>query len=72
LNDSPDSLIETNFTGTYNILEFAQKVHAKLLFLSTIRVYSIPSLDNLPYKETNSRFVIDASYYMMGLSNKRN
>jgi CDP-paratose 2-epimerase len=70
LTDSPDYLIETNFMGTYNTLEFARRVQAGIIFLSTSRVYSIPSLEGIPYYETTSRFEIDASKKAIGLSEK--
>jgi CDP-paratose 2-epimerase len=68
LNGSPDYLIETNFMGTFNTLELARKHNASLIFLSTSRVYSIPSLESINYSESHSRFVISLDQNLQGLS----
>jgi CDP-paratose 2-epimerase len=68
LNGSPDYLIETNFTGTYNTLELARKQNAGIIFLSTSRVYSIPTLESIKYFETDSRFSISLDQNRFGLS----
>ena len=54
-----DYLIETNYTGTFNTLKFAVKHSAKLIFLSTSRVYSIPCINKIRITETPHRFEID-------------
>ena len=41
---SPQYVLQTNLVGTINILELARQVDAKLLFLSTSRVYPIAAL----------------------------
>lgn len=46
------ALLQHNLVGTINLLEFCRKYSAKLILLSTSRVYSIPALAGLPL-ETN-------------------
>lgn len=70
LDESPDYLIQTNFIGTYHTLEFARKINAAIIFLSTSRVYSIPSLENIQFTETDTRFEIDDTKSICGLSVK--
>jgi CDP-paratose 2-epimerase len=54
---SPDYLFQTNVTGAYHCLEFARKSGARLIFLSTSRVYPIATLDYHPWSEMETRFV---------------
>jgi CDP-paratose 2-epimerase len=68
LDGSPDYLIETNFTGTYNTLELARKFGSGIIFLSTSRVYSIPTLESIKYEVTDSRFSISPDQDIIGLS----
>ena len=68
LDGSPDYLIETNFTGTYNTLELARKLGSGIIFLSTSRVYSIPTLESIKYEVTDSRFSISPDQDIIGLS----
>jgi CDP-paratose 2-epimerase len=53
---SPDYLFQTNVIGAYHCLEFARKTGARLIFLSTSRVYPIATLENHPWIETETRF----------------
>jgi CDP-paratose 2-epimerase len=52
-------LLHTNLTGTLNCLEWARKRCAHTLFLSTSRVYSIPALNEIPLRQTETRFELD-------------
>jgi CDP-paratose 2-epimerase len=70
LDGSPDYLIETNFTGTYNTLELARTLGSGIIFLSTSRVYSIPSLESIKYSDTDTRFLISQDQNIEGLSEK--
>jgi CDP-paratose 2-epimerase len=54
---SPDYLYHTNLTGVYHCLEKVRKWEAKLLFLSTSRVYPIHRLEAQPWREQPTRFV---------------
>ncbi len=55
---SPQYVIDTNLTGTINTLEAARRGGSRLIFLSTSRVYPIAAINNLPYKECETRFEI--------------
>ena len=68
LYESPDYLIETNFMGTYNTLQFANRFNSKIIFLSTSRVYSIPALENIEYSDGGERFLISSKQTMGGIS----
>lgn len=65
---SPDYLFETNLNGTYNTLELARKHKAAIIFLSTSRVYSIPSLEDISYTKSKTRFEIDHSQIKPGIT----
>jgi len=65
---SPSYTIATNLNGTINCLEFVRKRAARLLFLSTSRVYSIASLRAMRLKELPSRFEIDLNQISQGVS----
>lgn len=68
LDGSPQKLIQTNLTGTVNIAEFACKKRAKLIFLSTSRVYSIPELMEISLEEDKTRFRVTENSKMKGVS----
>jgi len=65
---SPAYVIATNLQGTIHCLEFARKRAGALLFLSTSRVYSIPSLLEICLEETEGRFEITPEQRMPGIS----
>ena len=65
---SPQYMLQTNLLGTINILELARQVQAKLLFLSTSRIYSIKALKALPLKELATRLEIVADQAVSGAS----
>jgi len=46
-----DSVINTNFLGTLNILKKAKKDKSKIIFLSTSRVYPIKDINNIIKKK---------------------
>ncbi|HLZ15027.1 MAG TPA: NAD-dependent epimerase/dehydratase family protein [Candidatus Saccharimonadales bacterium] len=56
IDSSPNYLINTNLVGTLNCLELARKDDADVVFLSTSRVYPITHINNLTFKETDTRF----------------
>lgn len=70
LNSSPTYLLHTNLVGTLNCLEFARKHAARILFLSTSRVYSLQPLKNISLLETPSRFVIADEQSCCGITPK--
>lgn len=65
---SPDYVLQTNLVGTINILELARKTRAKLLFLSTSRVYPIELLKSIPLIEEQTRYAISPQATLPGLS----
>lgn len=54
---SPDYLFHTNLVGTYNCLEKVRAWQAKIIFLSTSRVYPVARLEAHPWREEATRFV---------------
>ena len=65
-----NNLMQTNFIGTLNLLELARENHAKIIFLSTNRVYSIEELNKLKLKKIESRFELKDTKNIIGLSKK--
>ncbi len=57
---SARELIDINLGGTLNCLEFARARDARLVFLSTSRVYPIAALRALPLKEGSERLFLPA------------
>jgi len=49
-------LIDTNLNGLVNSLEIALKNKAKVIFISTSRVYPIDRINNLEYEELDTRY----------------
>lgn len=65
---SPQYVLQTNLLGTINLLELARQNQARLLFLSTSRVYPIKALTALKLQETATRFEIAAEQDLPGAS----
>jgi CDP-paratose 2-epimerase len=65
---SPQYVLQTNLIGTINILELARQNNARLLFLSTSRVYPIEPLKNIKINELSTRFEIAAKQIITGIS----
>ena len=55
---SPDYVVQTNLVGTYNCLEAARRHRARVMFLSTSRVYPIAAVQALPLQQAGKRLVI--------------
>jgi CDP-paratose 2-epimerase len=53
---SPRYVLEANLLGSMNVIEFARRLSARILFMSTSRVYSIPALTSLQMEENSTRF----------------
>lgn len=66
--ESPDYLLNTNLVGTIHCLELARKCGARLIFLSTSRVYPIHGLNQLNYREEESRFNWEENQSLQGFS----
>jgi CDP-paratose 2-epimerase len=58
---SSRQLVEHNLSGTVNLLEYCKRHHAGFTLLSTSRVYSIPSLAQLPVVVRQDAFAPDTS-----------
>lgn len=63
-------LLDTNLQGTLNALEFARGRTGGMIFLSTSRVYAIPSLRALPLQDMPTRFSLPSGVQGVGLSDK--
>lgn len=57
LNNGLKYLIDTNLVGTLNSLEFVKKNNAKLIFLSSSRVYPFKEINNFKLKVKNNSFI---------------
>lgn len=62
--------IDTNLVGTINVLEIARRHHAKLIFLSTSRVYPIAQLNALRVRQDDSRFELEPDQPLPGASER--
>jgi CDP-paratose 2-epimerase len=67
-NGSPDFVINTNLVGTINSLDAARREAAAFIFVSTSRVYPIEKLNNIAYRESESRFVWTADNGHIGVN----
>jgi CDP-paratose 2-epimerase len=65
---SPQYVLQTNLLGTINVLELARQVNAKLVFLSTSRVYPIETLKSINLVELATRFEIASEQTIAGIS----
>ncbi|GAB1544992.1 NAD-dependent epimerase/dehydratase family protein [Scytonema sp. NUACC21] len=65
---SPQYVLQTNLLGTINILELARMTQARLLFLSTSRVYPIAALSSINIIELPTRFAIAPAQTLAGVS----
>lgn len=68
INGSTRYLLETNFMGTANSLDFARARGAAVLFVSTNRVFSIPALRGLPLVEGETRLELAEQAHGPGYS----
>ncbi|MBG1244853.1 NAD-dependent epimerase/dehydratase family protein [Nostoc sp. NZL] len=65
---SPQYVLQTNLLGTINVLELARQINARLLFLSTSRVYPIETLKSVNLVELPTRFSIAPEQTISGVS----
>ena len=70
LDSDPTYVINNNLYGSINCLNACLKYQAKLIFLSTSRVYPINSIENANYIEETTRFSFDATQPTEGISAK--
>ncbi|ABA22959.1 3-beta hydroxysteroid dehydrogenase/isomerase [Trichormus variabilis ATCC 29413] len=66
---SPQYVLQTNLLGTINVLELARQIDARLLFLSTSRVYPIETLKSINLIESPTRLTIAPEQTISGVSN---
>lgn len=67
---SPEYVLNTNLFGTINCLELARRDKADFIFLSTSRIYPIPKLEKLSYREESTRFVLNSEQPFSGVSDE--
>jgi CDP-paratose 2-epimerase len=65
---SPEYVVHTNLTGAVNCMELCRRHDAGMIFLSTSRVYPIAAIRNLAYRETETRFELEAHQNVPGVS----
>lgn len=67
---SPAYVIQTNLTGCYCCLELVRRTKADLIFLSTSRVYPFTALNQLRYREEETRFTLLDEQTLPGASSQ--
>jgi CDP-paratose 2-epimerase len=65
---SPQYVVQTNLVGTTHMLEWARQTRARILFLSTSRVYPVPAIHSLKMIEKETRFLWDSQQSVPGVS----
>ena len=70
LDSDPTYVINNNLYGSINCFNVCLKNKAKLIFLSTSRVYPIDWIENANFKEESTRFVFDENQTTAGISPK--
>lgn len=69
IDGDPSYVINTNLFGTFHCLEFARKQKARLVFLSTSRVYPVRKLFEIPLENNGKRFTLGTPLFV-GLTSK--
>src|SRR6218665_531304 len=70
LDSDPTYVINNNLYGSINCFNACVKNQAKLIFLSTSRVYPIESIESAGFIEETTRFSFDAQQQERGISEK--
>lgn len=68
LNSDPSYIINNNLFGSINCFNLCLKHKAKLIFLSTSRVYPINKIENANFKEEETRFSFLENQHEKGIS----
>lgn len=68
LDSSPSYVINNNLYGSINCFNACLRHKAKLIFLSTSRVYPIERIENASFKEEETRFSFSESQKETGIS----
>jgi CDP-paratose 2-epimerase len=63
-----DFLVQTNLFGAHNCLEVCRRHGARMVFLSTSRVYPVATQRRLAYEEADTRFELLAEQPFVGAS----
>ena len=67
---NPNYVVQTNLNGAINCAEYCRKQDAGLLFLSSSRVYSIKNLSDLEINTGKTRYELDETQKVPGVSVK--
>jgi CDP-paratose 2-epimerase len=67
---SPDYVVQSNLLGAYNCLELARRREAQFVFLSTSRVYPVRGLEELAYREEETRLELADEQPLPGVSSR--
>ena len=67
---NPNKVFNTNLVGTFNILKKVQKDKAKIIFLSTSRVYSINKLNKIVKKKNIKKKIVSKKKIDHSFSNE--
>lgn len=70
LDGSPSYVINNNLTGSINCFNLCVKYKAKLIFLSTSRVYPINFIEEANFVEEETRFSFTDNQSIAGISSK--
>lgn len=70
LNSDPTYVINNNLYGSVNCFNACLKNKAKLIFLSTSRVYPIETIENAAFVEEETRFSFTDNQQVSGISSK--
>ena len=70
LDSDPTYVINNNLYGSINCFNACLKNNAKLIFLSTSRVYPIETIEKANFKEEHTRFSFDEKQTEKGISKK--
>jgi CDP-paratose 2-epimerase len=70
LDSDPTYVINNNLYGSINCFNACLKHKAKLIFLSTSRVYPIEAIEKANFKEETTRFAFDENQTEKGISEK--
>lgn len=68
LNSEPTFVINNNLFGSINCFNACLKYNAKLIFLSTSRVYPVDRIENAIFEEEETRFSFSANQTERGIS----
>ena len=70
MDGSPRYVLDTNLGGTINCLELARQRRAKVVFLSTSRVYPTATCNELTFAESGTRYELTPEQPIPGASAK--